>query len=222
MPSGHYRSTRTEHTAPAARTLPNCYLLDVVAPNVDLVVAGAGGWLFDRVRAGWRVRVIVAERSSERPLNILGVSAVVSLADVDADDPLLAQSLETSRPATVAVYGKILIDHRVVRDRVASALRRRDTEIVVWGEAPTNLGRHLVSASYDQISIAARVFKTHAAEAAGLDVLDCARPEMFARTPFGSHSDAFSPAPISARASSRADIAPHDDPGGAGQDGSAT
>jgi hypothetical protein len=178
--------------------------------------------LFDRVRAGWRVRVIVAERSSERPLHILGISAVVSLADIDADDPLLGNSSTTSRPATVAVYGGILIDHRVVRDRVASALRRRDTEIVVWGEAPTNLGRLLVSASYDQMSTAACVFKTRAAEAAGLDILDCARPEVFVRTPFGSDSDAFNPAPISARASARADIEPRDDPGRIGQEGLAT
>ena len=178
--------------------------------------------MFDRVRAGWRVRVIVAERSSERPLNILGISAVVSLADVDADDPLLGRSAKASSPATVAVYGRILIDHRVVRDRVASALRRRDTELVVWGEAPTNLGQHLVSACYDQISTAARVFKAHAARAAGLDVLDCARPEVFVRTPFGSNLDTFNPASIPARASSRADLEPHDVPGGVGQDGLAT
>ena len=38
------------------------YRLDVVAPSVVEAVRAAGGWMFDRVMAGWDVRVLVADR----------------------------------------------------------------------------------------------------------------------------------------------------------------
>jgi hypothetical protein len=37
------------------------YRLDVVAATVADAVAAAGGWMFDRVMAGWDVRVMLAD-----------------------------------------------------------------------------------------------------------------------------------------------------------------
>ena len=44
------------------------YRLDVVALSVLEVVTHAGGWLCDRVMAGWDVTVRVADHADERPL----------------------------------------------------------------------------------------------------------------------------------------------------------
>src|SRR5689334_18192410 len=50
------------------------YRLDVVGPSVADVVRFAGGWMYDRVMAGWDVTVLLADRENERPLHILGVA----------------------------------------------------------------------------------------------------------------------------------------------------
>lgn len=57
------------------------YRLDVVAPNVDDAVRAAGGWMFDRVMAGWDVRVMVAEGGDFRPLRIIGAE----IADLETE-----------------------------------------------------------------------------------------------------------------------------------------
>ena len=44
-----------------------------LAPSMVDVVRSAGGWLFDRVMAGWDVTVITPDHSDSRPLQILGV-----------------------------------------------------------------------------------------------------------------------------------------------------
>ena len=49
------------------------YRLDVVAPSVPEVVKHAGGWLVDRVMAGWDVTVLIDGEQDLRPLEILGV-----------------------------------------------------------------------------------------------------------------------------------------------------
>ena len=52
------------------------YRLDVVAANAADAVRFAGGWMYDRVMAGWDVTVLVADRSDDRPLHILGVEMI--------------------------------------------------------------------------------------------------------------------------------------------------
>ncbi len=49
------------------------YRLDVVARDVSEVVRFAGGWLVDRVMAGWDVTVLISADEDTRPLEILGV-----------------------------------------------------------------------------------------------------------------------------------------------------
>jgi hypothetical protein len=63
------------------------YDLTVVATDVRDVVAGAGGWLYDRVRAGWKVTVVIPASSDARPLEVLGVrTAVLAELGYSADD----------------------------------------------------------------------------------------------------------------------------------------
>ena len=56
------------------------YRLDVVASSPADVVCSVGGWLYDRVRAGWDVNVLLPQRCDSRPLQILGMQA----ADLDS------------------------------------------------------------------------------------------------------------------------------------------
>ena len=56
-----------------ARELDMRYRLDVVAASVADVVRFAGGWMYDRVMAGWDVTVLLADDVDERPLRVLGV-----------------------------------------------------------------------------------------------------------------------------------------------------
>ncbi|PRC46591.1 hypothetical protein C6A85_89305, partial [Mycobacterium sp. ITM-2017-0098] len=51
------------------------YDLTVIAQDVDSVVASAGGWLCDRMRAGWQVTARVPAAHDAQALRILGVRA---------------------------------------------------------------------------------------------------------------------------------------------------
>ena len=52
------------------------------------MVGSVGGWLYDRVRAGWDVNVLLPQRCDTRPLQILGMQAA------DLDSQILAASTE--------------------------------------------------------------------------------------------------------------------------------
>jgi hypothetical protein len=52
------------------------YRLCVVARDVGELVDLAGGWICDRILAGWDVSVAVSEPRDLRPLQILGVTLV--------------------------------------------------------------------------------------------------------------------------------------------------
>lgn len=52
---------------------PAGYRLDVVASDVADIVQSAGGWLYDRIVAGWQVNVLLPPTSDARALRILGV-----------------------------------------------------------------------------------------------------------------------------------------------------
>ncbi len=54
------------------------YRLDVVAPTVLDAVRFAGGWVYDRVMAGWDVTVLVGADEDARPLEILGAEVLRS------------------------------------------------------------------------------------------------------------------------------------------------
>jgi hypothetical protein len=134
------------------------YRLDVVASNIAEVVRFAGGWLFDRVMAGWDVTVIVAQRGDDRPLQILGAEAL----DLET---AIATTGQRPLPQTLAVATELFeSDHRV-REGVMKALDHGLTEVTLWGETwPDELDN--VDSLQHRLSAAARAFKAKALVAA--------------------------------------------------------
>ncbi len=136
------------------------YRLDVVAANVTDVVRFAGGWMYDRVMAGWDVTVLLADDADERPLHILGVET----ADLES---ALALWAERPHPQTVAVAADLFTSDERVRRGVLGALEQGLTEVTLWGEHwPAELDDS-VDAVRHELSAAARAFKAQALTAAG-------------------------------------------------------
>jgi hypothetical protein len=131
------------------------YRLDVVAPTVLDAVKFAGGWIYDRVMAGWDVTVLVGEHDDVRPLRILG-------ADVLELESVLEEWEDRPHPQTVAVAAKLFDSDPRVLAHVRNALDQGATEVTLWGEhLPAELDRSVDSAQH-HLSAAARAFKARA------------------------------------------------------------
>jgi hypothetical protein len=131
------------------------YRLDVVSPSVPDVVRFAGGWLVDRVMAGWDVTVLIDGAQDLRPLEILGVNSqdLQSALEMWADRP---------HPQTVAVASELFSADARVRQGVLNALEHGLTEVTLWGEHwPEELDDTVGSVRH-QLSAAARAFKAQA------------------------------------------------------------
>jgi hypothetical protein len=139
-----------------ADSQPLRYRLDVVAVSAVDVVQSAGGWLYDRVMAGWEVTVLLPHGCDSRPLRILGVRALDQESAMDPTSQSLAVSAE--------VFGA---DARV-RDRVLTALDQRSTEVALWGDGWPLRVNHGMTRVQHVLSAAARAFKGHALAAAGI------------------------------------------------------
>jgi hypothetical protein len=124
----------------------------VITHDAEDAVRAAGGWMLDRVRAGWRVRAVVPEGSDVRGLEILGVNA--TFFDGRPDSSLLS-----AVPATVATAAETF-DHPI-GTRIEALARDYDIEVAVWGEGelrstlPFDDVRH-------RLSSAAATFKARA------------------------------------------------------------
>jgi hypothetical protein len=135
------------------------YRLDVVAANAADAVRFAGGWMYDRVMAGWDVTVLLADRSDERPLHILGVAT----SDLES---ALALWEERPHPQTVAVAADLFDSDERVRRGVLGALEQGLTEVTLWGDTcPAELDDSVGPVAH-QLSAAARAFKSQALTAA--------------------------------------------------------
>ena len=123
------------------------YRLDVVAANAADAVRFAGGWMYDRVMAGWDVTVLLADRSDERPLQILGVAT----SDLES---ALASWAERPHPQTVAVAADLFATDEGL------------TEVTLWGDDwPAELDDSVGPVAH-RLSAAARAFKSQALTAA--------------------------------------------------------
>lgn len=133
--------------------------LDVFAARPDDVVQTAGGWLFDRVMAGWQVSVMLPAGSEDRSLRILGVQLLDLESELNPSAPL-SQSLAVSSEAFIA--------HECLREKMRKAMGNRLVEVALWGQGwPLGIDRGLVRTDY-QLSAAARAFKGQALRAAGI------------------------------------------------------
>jgi hypothetical protein len=114
------------------------YQLDVTADDVTDLVRSAGGWLYDRSKAGWDVNVVVTGGCNPLPLQILGVSTDAVCADPE------------------------------LRVDVLRAMKRGIGEVLIWGTSwPEGIERAVDPVDHE-LSAAARVFKMHALAALGL------------------------------------------------------
>lgn len=151
--------------ARATRTDGEClrYRLNVVAVSAADVVQSAGGWLYDRVMAGWEVSVLLPPSCDTRSLRILGVQAL------DADWELAAQlTLTGPMSQSLAVSAEAFTADARVRDKVLKSLGNRLTEVALWGDGwPLGVDRATTRAQH-VLSAAARTFKGHALAAAGI------------------------------------------------------
>ncbi len=137
------------------------YRLDIVAPTVLDAVRFAGGWIYDRVTAGWDVTVLVGSDESVRPLQILGADTI----DLES---VLASWQERPHPQTVAVAADLFGRDERVRAGVLGALEQGATEVTLWGQnLPPELDSSVDSVQH-RLSAAARAFKAQALAAAGV------------------------------------------------------
>lgn len=150
------------------------YRLDVVTDSVEDVVTFAGGWLVDRVMAGWDVTVLTSSDEDLRPLEILGVA----ITDLEA---ALEEWAERPHPQTVAVAAGLFAADERVRRGVLGALDQGRTEVTLWGDRCPDELTGTVGAVHHELSAAAKAFKAQAlaatagapGEVAGTETFRC-------------------------------------------------
>jgi hypothetical protein len=152
-----------ENRRPAARRYDGAainYRLDVFAASAADVVCSVGGWLYDRVRAGWEVNVVLPQQCDARPLQILGMQASQLDSQIRAAGVCAARGL--------AVSAEMFVSDARVRQQVLAALDRRMTEVTLWHDNwPLAVGHRTITVQH-VLSDAARAFKRHALAAAGI------------------------------------------------------
>ncbi len=133
--------------------------LTVLAADAVDAVTGAGGLIFDRVSSGWEVEVYLATPSDERPLQILGVGS---------DILPCAYGTPTEWPDALIIAGELYKGNTNVRRFFAAASCSHLTEVAIWGgEWPAELAPGVGRVEH-RLSTAARAFKMHAMDAAGV------------------------------------------------------
>jgi hypothetical protein len=162
------------------------YRLNVIASSMTDVVQSAGGWLFDRSRAGWDVNVLVAEHGDPRPLAILGATA----SDLDAGFSAMVRNV--AQGGALAVGADVLGTDVRIREEVVKLLKSALTEVTVWGDAwPAELGRQLDPVPH-RVSSAARAFKFYALAAASVSGDAVSRNETLFRIGTGTFRPLYS------------------------------
>ena len=137
--------------------------LAALAPSMVDVVRSAGGWLFDRVMAGWDVTVITSDHSDSRPLQILGVR--VCDLETTLAMPVLGPCL-----SAIAVRSDLYDCDARVRRMVLTSFDEGLAEIRFWGDLRPQDLDGTADPVWHRLSFAARAFKAQALAAA------CAAP----------------------------------------------
>jgi hypothetical protein len=138
----------------------NPHRLDVFTSSVREVVEGAGGWIVDRVLAGWTVTIISdAANDAERAARILGSGVVLRNAKADGPRP---------RPYGIALTSALYDTDRELQKRIRKALDQRSAEITLIGSRPGGQCDPRLHPVTYRLSSAARAYKASALAAAGL------------------------------------------------------
>ncbi|WP_206077901.1 hypothetical protein [Prauserella endophytica] len=144
-----------------------------MSPTTAEVVRAAGGWLFDRVMAGWDVLVLVADPLNSRPLRILGAKGV----DLEA---ALTSRVSGPRPHALAVDAGLYESDDRVQRLVVRSLDHGLTDVRLWGDDWTGGLDEDSGSVRHRLSVAARAFKAQAlaataAPAGSVDVTEVFR-----------------------------------------------
>jgi hypothetical protein len=143
----------------------------VLAPSIGDVVAAAGGWLFDRSTAGWDVTVAAADIGDDSVVAILGCQTL----DVEY---ISGMSDQGAQPHAIAVAERLLNSDARLGAALMQYIESGAMEVSVFGSTrPDALGGRVGLAAH-RLSNAARVFKRHALNAAGIDIAEVAPTEV--------------------------------------------
>ncbi|MQY31243.1 hypothetical protein NRB56_68520 [Nocardia sp. RB56] len=135
-------------------------------------VRNVGGWMFDRVMAGWDVTVLISGAEDVRPLQILG-------ANVLELERSLGSQGHGPMPHAIAVSGDLFEADARVRRGVLDALEHGTAEVLVWGDnCPVELDARIGSVQH-RLSVAARAFKAQALTAAAISAPALGGTEVF-------------------------------------------
>ena len=134
------------------------YQIEVLGARVDDLVKSAGGWLFDRMMAGWVVNVLLHDDVDTRPLQILGLQPIHCR---------VAQVRRMPSRALVAAADRINTN-KLLGDDVAKALRGSRSEVTLWGSAAPAMLAHEAHLVRYRMSAAAQAFKAQALLAASI------------------------------------------------------
>jgi hypothetical protein len=139
------------------------YQLDVVTACVADAVSRAGGLMFDRRRAGWRVRVLTDDTANARALCVLGTYA-------ESSGQLKVALNKPDRVFRTSVLPLDLFDHAPLgHGPEQHAEIESSEEFLLWGRrVNTELAEPLRPVRHE-LSAAARIFKAEALRCAGLD-----------------------------------------------------
>ncbi|OLT31417.1 hypothetical protein BJF79_37205 [Actinomadura sp. CNU-125] len=127
----------------------------MVAPSMLGGVRFAGGWVFDRVAAGWDVTVLTADGTGSRALRILGARGL------DLEMALNAR-VRGPRPRALALDAALYESDEQIRRRLIGVLDS-GMDIRLWGgRAPAAHADEIPGCVHHRLSNAARAFKAHA------------------------------------------------------------
>lgn len=155
--ASHVQSPR--RSAAIARKHILRHRLVAFAPTAASVVENAGGWMFDRVMAGWDVTVVVTDHVDTRPLEILGVRVV----DLES---AMTSKIRGPHPDSIAFdSGLCDVDNRF-RVGVPKVFDGGlANEVTLWGVRKWDDDRRSVAPVEYRLSVAALAFKTYALSA---------------------------------------------------------
>jgi len=154
------RRCSSVHPATATPGQGEVHAMIVVIDNIGDAVRDAGGWLCDRVWAGWDVTAWVPAGRDTTALQILGVTTMA--LDDESDDLWPGR-----RPTAVAIGSDMSwLPHRI-RAKIDALMRHPRTEVTVWGDRRSAPGDRFQDLPH-RLSAAAIAFKTQAMHAASL------------------------------------------------------
>jgi hypothetical protein len=149
----------------------NPYRLEVFTPSVREAVGEAGGWIVDKVLAGWTVTVITDEADNgARAVKILGSQVSVHSALLDATCP---------PPYAIALTSTFSAEEGRLQTFISQTLGNHATELRLIGTRPTRPRDFVLLPTTHLLSPAARAFKAHSLAAAGLPNRSVAVTERF-------------------------------------------